>query len=423
MLLRLTVQNYLSIRDECELSFIAAPYKEHTDQLIHTRFAKHGLLPVVALYGANASGKSNMLYALAEFKRLVMTSFEGGQDRTGMKHKPFLLDEDGKHKPTTFILDFVMKDVRYQFGISHNDERVQEEWLFAFPKQIKQVLYSRNINEPSEFFFGRSLAGSNKQIQSITRPNSLFLSAAATSGHPLLSEIANFFKSGISIRLSSSPETPQKLAKIMQGDQELIQEVKRYLAMADTGIADIQIRKIDIPESEKGELREFMAAPQKMVGRKGRAEPDPGDAIYSLELGHKAKDGTVRFLDFTDESFGTLHLTSILPPVLLALRKGTAVILDEITTSLHTLLSRKLVAIFQDRSLNPHGAQLLFSTHDTNLLSIDVLRRDEIWFCEKASDGATSVYPLTEIKTKNTDNIERGYIQGRFGAVPFVEFT
>ena len=161
------------------------------------------------------------------------------------------------------------------------------------------------------------------------------------------------------------------------------------------------------------------------VGRSSQATPAAVDKSSSASntkiQTSPSSDNKVRFLDFGDESLGTQYLLGLLPSMLKALRSGATLVLDEITTGLHTLLARQLVTVFQNRTVNKLGAQLVFSTHDTNLLSPGVLRRDEIWFAEKNRDGATVVYPLTDVKTKNTDNIERGYIQGRFGGIPFLE--
>jgi uncharacterized protein len=263
------------------------------------------------------------------------------------------------------------------------------------------------------------LAGSNRQIQSITRPNALFISAATTSGHPVLSEVSKFFRDSLLLELSSSVGPSDRIAKQLEDDDELKLAAVKYLALADTGIMELKIEHTPIPEALRGEMAEIQRAFSKIVGSKFAVSPAP-EVDTTVKLGHTSADGRVRFLDFGDESLGTKYLFKLLPPMLKALKTGSVLVLDEITTSLHTLLARRLVSLFQDKKLNPNGAQLIFSTHDTNLLAPGLLRRDEIWFAEKGNDGATIVYPLTDIKTKNTDNIERGYIQGRFGAIPFI---
>lgn len=420
MLLRFSVANYLSIREEAELSFIATAFKDDVGHLIATRYSKYGVLPVVALYGANASGKSNILDALGFLRSLVMNSFKRAEDT--MLHRPFLLDEDSAAQPSTFILDFIMEDVRYQYGVMQSKQRVHEEWLYTFPKQIKQVLFSRSDTEQTEYYFGRSFAGSNRQIQSITRPTALFLSAGATSGHPLLTRISDYFATAI--RMRSQVSAPlDEVAKSLEQDAALQKEVVAYLAKADTGIADMKISTESMPEDIKQDLTHFYAALSKLTNLKVPQRNTQEEVMRKVELGHSSADGKVRYLRFEDESLGTKHLFAILPQVFTTLKNGTILVLDEITTSLHTLLARQLVSIFQDPLTNPKGAQLVFSTHDTNLLSPGLLRRDEVWFAEKSSDGRSVYFPLSDIKTKNTDNIERGYVQGRFGAIPFLRFA
>lgn len=418
MLLQFSVENFRSIRHRSEITFVATSLKDQRDTLIPSDHAKYGVLPVLALYGANASGKSNLLLAFRFMRSAVLSSFVRGEPGSGTPYEPFCLDDECNGEPSTFILDFVLSDVRYQFGFSLTAVRIVEEWLYAFPKKQKQILYSRDAREEDEeFYFSRSFEGSNKQIQSITRENSLFISAATKSGHPLLTAISSYFRRNISVRLTSSFERDSELAKEFSRDHTLLAESIRYLSLADTGIHDVQLHKTAVSEEHKSELDELYKVIAKMSGS---SQISPPKEHTSIRFGHTGSDGKLRYLDFADESLGTRYLFSLLPAMIVALRHGHVLILDEITTSLHTLLSRRLVSIFQDRDTNPKGAQLVFSTHDTNLLSPGFLRRDEIWFTEKTEAGETTVFPLTDIKTKNTDNIERGYVQGRFGAVPFL---
>ena len=418
MLLRFSVTNFLSIRDQAEVSFVATALKELPEEIIPSRYARHGVLPVLAVYGANASGKSNLLFALSCLRSLVLDSFTKADDNEGLVHRPFMLDLDNKARPTTFVIDFVINDTRYQFGVSFTAEVISNEWLYAFPKQVQQVLYSRDTAEPDIYYFGRGLTGSNRQIQSITRPSSLFLSAAAKSGHPLLSEIHDFFRNKIRVQRSNNAMPGETIAKRLEDDPVLQSEAAKYLAIADTGVVDIKIEKTPITDSVRGQITQFLEVFSKISG--AVEIPPAPDFDRSIKLGHLGGEGVVHYLAYGDESLGTKYLLSLLPAMLSTLKLGGLLVLDEITTSLHTLLAKKLVMAFKDRTVNTLGAQLIFSTHDTNLLSPGVMRRDEIIFAEKSREGATSIFPLTDLKTKNTDNIERGYIQGRFGAVPYI---
>lgn len=423
MLLRFTVQNFLSLRDRQELNFVATPLKEQSDSLIPSRYAKHGVLPVVALYGANASGKSNTLHALRHVRSLVLNSFARSDENSGVPHKPFLLDDNSKDVATEFILDFILNNVRYQFGISFNKQRFTSEWLYAFPNQTQQLLYSRFINQlnnEEDYKFGRNLKGSNQIIRSITRKNTLFISAAAKSGHSILTGIYNYFKDSLLFRLNSRADDDHLIAEQIDENPESVTTINEYLKMADTGISEIKITEENISDEIRSHMNDFFKAISKIGGSNDAAELQAPEKSKSIELGHNSADGKIRYLQFEDESLGTKYLLTLLPSMLSALKHGKVLVLDEITTSLHTLLAKSLVSIFNNKEINNSGAQLIFSTHDTNLLSSGTLRRDEIWFAEKLRDGSTSVYPLTDIQTKNTDNIEKGYLSGRFGAIPFL---
>jgi AAA15 family ATPase/GTPase len=415
MLLRFAVTNHLSIRETAEVSFVATSLKERSDSLISCRYAKHGVLPVVALYGANASGKSNVLSALVWLRSHVLMSFNTS-DEEGIPYHPFALDEESSARPSTFELDFVLEGTRYQFGLQINGERVLQEWLYSFPKSFQQVLYFR---EKDDYHFGRSLTGSNRLIQSITRKNSLFLSAAVKSSHPVLGKIGEFFRKSVRVTIGDHRMSEGMIAKRLDESASLRDAVSKYLSIADTGITDVQIENISIPEEERKSFADLFKAVRGVAD----LPPDlnPPDTRKLLKLGHHSSDGVVRYIDYDDESQGTVYLLSLLPAMIQTLELGGTLVLDEITTSLHTLLAQRLVALFGDKTINRNGAQLIFTTHDTNLLSPQLLRRDEIVFVEKSRGGESVVYPLSDIKTKNTDNIEKGYLQGRFGGIPYIE--
>jgi len=297
-------------------------------------------------------------------------------------------------------------------------QQVVQEWLYAFPKRTRQVLYHRNSDAPDEFYFGRALGGSNRQIQNITRPNSLFISVAAACAHPLLVKIWDYFKDCLVMKLSPGVSSNSHLAQKLANDDSLLTEAAKYLSMADTGITDVRITDTPIPDATKTQLTELYQVLGKLTGDKLKSEAP--DVDRKIQLGHSGRGQTIKYFDFEDESLGTKYLFSLLPSLLSSLKDGKVLVLDEITTSLHTHLAQRLVTLFTNKESNPNGAQLLFSTHDTNLLSPGLLRRDEVWLTEKSSEGATTVGALSDYKTKITDNIERGYLQGRFGAVPYL---
>ena len=425
MLLKFQVTNHRSIRNTAEISFVATSLKEQSESLVSCPYTKHGVLPVLALYGANASGKSNLLDGMAFFRHTILRSFVDGDTESGMAQHPFLLDDESRKQASTYIADFVLNGVKHQYGFSMTSERVVEEWLYQFPKHARQILFHRKASEESEFFFGRNLKGKNREVVAITRSNALFLSAAMIAAHTELSPIATYFRNALQFRLNPSAEPPAVLGIALNDDIELKRDVTKYLSIADTGIMELNIQE-QAQQAIRGDLANAVIDTIiKHIDSKGLSSKVKDDImalhLLDIKLGHQSEDGKTRELDFDDESLGTKYLLTILIPMLDVLKNGKLLILDEITTSLHTLLARKLVTLFMDPKINTKGAQLLFSTHDTNLLAPGLLRRDQIWFAEKsANTGDTEIFPLTDIKTKNTDNIERGYIQGRFGGIPFI---
>lgn len=418
MLLRFAATNFRSIKDRAEVSFVATSLKELREGLIPSRYAPFGVLPVMAVYGANASGKSNLLIGLARMRNLVRNSFGKNDEDNKLPYEPFCLDNESSSLPTRFELDFSLEDIRYQYGVAYTGERIAAEWLYAFPKQTRQILYHREFGAESEYHFGRALTGSNRQIQSITRPATLFLSAAVKSGHAFLCKIGEFLDSSIRVQLNNDAMPGEVIAKQLEKVPEMRSKVANYLSLADTGVTEIKIEKTPIPESRRQDFYAVLTALNKLTG--GTELPKAPEEDHSIKLGHTSSDGQVRFIEFSKESLGTRYLSGLLPPLIASLELGGTLVLDEITTGLHTLLAQKLVALFCDPKVNSRGAQLIFTTHDTNLLAPGLLRRDEILLAEKSKGGESNFFPLSDIKTKNSDNIERGYIQGRFGAIPYI---
>jgi uncharacterized protein len=418
MLLRFSVSNYLSLRREVTLLLAAGVNKELLHVVRKTPYVRHGVIPVAVIYGANAAGKSNVLSAIARMRLLVLNSFADGEEDSKLPHSPFALDESSRSAPTRFLIDFVLEGIRYQYGFAYTLNRIEAEWLYSFPRRARQVLFERRFDESrSQFKFGRSLLGANKNIQALTRANTLYLSAAAKAGHTLLSRIHSYFRDSLIVRMNLQPRPEQVVGDDLSAAPELVKELTRYLSWADTGISDIKLGSKELPENLRKTIGSFF---DLMKADHPGAEYNVPEQMPTVNLGHAGSGGKIYYLDFGDESLGTRYLMTIVIPLLRAIKEGGVLVLDEITTGLHTSLARRLVELFQSPQFNTKGAQLIFSTHDTNILVPGLLRRDQIWFAEKAEDGETSLFPLTDFQTKNSDNIEKGYLSGRFGAVPYI---
>lgn len=409
MLIQLQVENFRSLRDEQVLSLVAAHLDTDDPRLIREPKLGEALLPTVALYGANASGKTNVLLALEFMRDAVVNSHRLWEPTQGVPLEPFALSER-RHQPSRFEVDLFLGGVRYRYGFVLSSQRVEQEWLSAWPQRRQQIWFERDHDK---FRFGRSLGGENEAIRNLTRSNSLFLSAAAQNNHPKLSPIFAWF-AGMHFEqqqshLLNGPLWMRLLQHMFPASDQLAlfpdQQVDRdallrLLRTADTGILDFR----------------FESEPAGEGSQKRRRPP--------LYFRHQAEDGKEYWLPADAESGGTLALLRLAISLLPVLRHGGVLCIDELDASLHTTLSSKLLSLFSDPKHNAQGAQLIFTTHDTNLLGSTgtpaVLRRDQIWFTEKDTSGATHLYPLTDFHPRKEENLERGYLQGRYGAIPFL---
>ena len=416
MLLRFAVSNFRSIRDEQELSLVASQaIKDDPQALIETpALRKDKVLPAALIYGANASGKSTVVEALRFMCRMVLDSHTDLKPGAPLGRPPFRLAPGWPEKESRFDLTFVHEGVRYQYGFTAFDDRFGSEWLYSWPSGSRRELFMR---EAQEFSFGRFLKGDNQLIARNTKANSLFVSAAAQNNHEQLGFIYGFFSS-LHFSFTVSPSRfglDRHLTRFMPD-----QRAMKLLDILDTGVKTINIHRESLLDVYQ--RRGITVTDQKLaeIHGEGFTVKDAAERQWTKVItGHSARNGDIEIFDINDESTGTVRLLFILGPIFKALDSGSIVIIDEIDSSLHTLACEQIIALFQSPKTNPKGAQLIATTHDTNLLNPDTLRRDQVWFTEKDGEGATHLYPLTDIQTRKGDNIEKGYLQGRFGAVPF----
>jgi hypothetical protein len=410
MLIQFRVENHRSLRDEQVLSLVAANLGDSEDpRLLRPPELGEALLPAVALYGANASGKSNVLNALAFMREAVLRSHRFWEPEQGPPQEPFALSSKVK-EPSLYEVDFLMGGVRFRYGFVLSATRIEEEWLHAWPHGRKQVWFER---EGDRFDFGKHLHGENETIRGLTRANSLFLSAAAQNNHAALLPLFGWFRA-TQLELRRSPLLglkPSRAASL--GDlfsqfeedntawQHEREAIVHLLRSADLGILDMNV--------------EF---PQRSLS--GKLNP----STVEIYLRHQTAAGYDVWLPLEWESAGTVTLLGLATRLVRLLRHGGLFCVDELEASLHPALGLELLRLFQDPRHNPKGAQLLFTTHDTNLLGNVLgeppLRRDQIWFTEKDKSGATHLYPLTDFHPRKEENLERGYLQGRYGAIPFL---
>lgn len=413
MLLRFSVTNHLSIKDEQELLLTASPLKDNEAALIDCPAAGGGrMLPAVVIYGANASGKSNFIEALRFMQTAVLASHSQGEPGSRIPRKPFALDPDNADTPSVFDADFVFEGVRYRYGFEATDKAFVAEWLYAFPHGKQLKLFERG---DQSFSFGRELKGRKQIISELTRPNSLFISAAAQNDHDQLSKIAKFFRSmSIDTTISVGPMTVSSELSEEKVDGRVIE----FLARIGTGVTGYRIKKDEVSQEQLAIREKLNSALESVFEGFSKARLAVEKVDSSIQLSHEGTDGKDLFFDIDSESAGTRRLLIMLGKAFHALDNGAPYVMDELDASLHTQACEAILALFSSPETNPHGAQLIATTHDTNLLRSPLLRRDQVWFTEKNDEGATRVYPLTDIRTRKGDNIARGYLQGRYGAAP-----
>ena len=414
MLLRISVSNHLSLRDPQELSFVTSSLKDPTDGLIECPASPTGfVLPALVIYGANASGKSNVVDAVETMRAMVLYSHARGYPGGGVLHQPFRLDEESSKRPSRFEVDFVTDGVRHHYGFEASDREFLSEWLYAFPKSRRRTLFQRDGNE---FSFGRGLKGPNATIRRLTRPNSLFLSAAAQNDHERLTRVFAYFRSMTSDR-DIAVQGPE--ASLRLGDQGLDSRVIEFLKRVDPGVAGYRHKKIDISEEQRVFTREFLAVINKVMKSDIDTEMIETAIQTQIELSHHSQTGKRVYFELKHESAGTRRLLVLLGPAFCALDASGSLFIDELDASLHTLACEAVLRLFCSQETNSKGAQLIATTHNAHLMRSSVLRRDQIWFTQKRRNGSTELYPLTDIRTRKGDNFESGYLQGRYGAVPF----
>jgi hypothetical protein len=429
MLLRFGVKNHLSIRDYQELSCVAsAGYEDlkHTLRADNLRQKEKEFLPVIAIYGANAAGKSNVLDALAFFREAISRSHLDWEQDGELPQKCFSLDSASCNAESLYDCDVVVDGTRYQYGFALTQKGVTKEWLYAYPKGTRNIMFQRDFSDNAEadLYFGPSL----KKVTSVWKKISenrklLMLSAAGRKEmeHDQLTPFWRYFREMVTAIGIVERGAEAVLAGQIQ-DETVRSRIVEALKVADFGIVGVEIDSVAIPEESLEFTRDLFEFINKKFDRPGKSEfiPPPDKEQQRIHFRHLGGDGQTYLVRYDEESTGTKYLMQLLVPVIAALEKGSVLIVDEITTNLHTKLSEKIVSLFSSTETNKNNAQFIFSTHDTNLLSRELLRRDEIWFAEKDSEGATDIYPLSDFKTRKSDNIERGYLQGRFGAIPFL---
>lgn len=417
MLLEFSVTNYRSIRETQILRMTASKYYKGLEETNCFDAGVNGLsklLRVAVIYGPNAAGKSNLFRALHFMQNFVLLSHSHQEGQT-VNAAPFALDICMKNEPSEFEIFFVQDDVRYQYGFAVNKVRVTREWLMAFPEGKAQRWYVREYDakeEKDRWYFGSKFTGRRRIWQEATRKNALFLSTAIQLNNEQLKPVFGWFQNRLATILPGA-QINLGLSIDQCASEEGTQHIMAFMNSADIGISGVVVKKITLPPVKPEMLPPEMLQPLKNQILREKA-------IADIRFLHKTDAGESISFKFDDESDGTKKIFAFAGPWLDVLAKGRILFIDELDTSLHPLMVRFLIGLVQNPEINKHNAQLIFTTHDTSVLDIDLFRRDQVWFVEKDREQASRLYPLSDFKPRKGEALAKGYLNGRYGALPFI---
>ncbi len=415
MLIQFNFKNFKSFRDEVSLDLSATKITEHEEHIVE--IANDKLLRVAAIYGANASGKSNVYNAFEYMTYYVLESFKFG-DEDGRRRKkeedyqkviPFLFDENSRNQETTFEVFYVDNAEQtgkiYQYGFSLKDSEVVEEWLYSKAKTARNtyrtIFYRKSGEELEMNGFGKNHV---ENIKPALNKESLIVSLGAKLRIAKLKKVRDWFLENEVVNFGDPAENYFRSRMLPQGfvtSKDIQKNVVEYFSSFDESIQDFSVEEIPQEDGKETEKN------------------------YQIDTFHKMADSdkTVS-ISLSQESNGTLKMFALYPSLKEVLEHGAVLFVDELNARLHPLLVRNIILTFLSPEINTKNAQLIFTTHDVWQFSNELLRRDEIWMVDKKQDGASDLYSLVEFKDEEGIKIRRDevnakkYMTGSYGAIP-----
>jgi AAA15 family ATPase/GTPase len=442
MLIRFSVENFLSFKDEVELSMLPGKGRKHPEHIISSgKRATDNILKAAVIYGANASGKSNLIKAMSFARDIIVT---GRRPKQTIPIKPFRFDTACEQKPSKFQFEFSYNSKSYIYGFTLDALRIHEEWLYRFTSTGEKPIFERKTDENNETHIEFSnIKFKNKKEREFfdftamgTRPNQLFLTEAIERDIKRFEDIYHWFNK---ILVFISPNAQREgLEFDFMSDQDFQKSFQNFLQIFDTGISGIKLIEFDL-EKEAGIPDEVLSTlKQQMLQVEGhdvrvilhlpdgltylilRTNSNEFQAMRFMTIHKVNGENRETFLEVVEESDGTQRLFHLVPVLMELLGGERVVVIDELDRSLHPHLSYKVLELFLNNG-REKKSQLIVTTHESSLLNLDLLRRDEIWFVEKNKDGVSNVYSLEEFAPRYDNDIQKGYLLGRFGAIPFIK--
>ena len=424
MLIEFRFKNYRSFRDEAVLSLEAAGLGTYKNCLIRYS-SKTNLLPGAAIYGKNGGGKSNIIRAFWLAVQFIKNAQRTQHADAAIPVRAFKLNDYSVNEPTEFSFVYSLDGIKYWYSFSATREKICREELYHAPKGQKALVFSR---DGQAFTFTEEKA-KRRLIAEIVAQNQLFFSVACTMNDEACVNAMRWFRERIYFSRDYS-DIPQQLLEY-SNNPNMLKAISDYAKSADFGIEDMQFeinsKEItepqmpeDLPEGVKSALEQFLhALSQAQDVSEAKMAMGEIRAISMHQGRSRAGEKQLYPLELADESDGTRTLMSIAPAIQSVLDNGGLLLVDEIEKGLHPLLVDFIVSKFQSKETNPKGAQLIFTTHDTELLSMELLRKDQIYFTDKnQEDGVSELYGIKELGTKTAENIRKGYLLGKYGAIP-----
>ncbi len=424
MLIEFTVGNFRSFQKPVTLSLVTAKRTARDPKIdLNNTFKideNLSLLKSAAIYGANASGKSNLVAAMAFMRNFVVNSARETQAAEEIHVEPFRLNLENAQMPALFQIVCLIDDVKYRYGFEVNTKKVVSEWLFISGKKkdsnpVMREKESRLFTRNEEGIQRGATFREGKGVETKTRDNVLFLSALSQWNGPISQIVVKWFQTlGI---VSGLDDLGYRLFSLNKFQNDFFRnEMVHFVQALDLGIEGIRSEvkdrsQIKLPPDMPTELRDFFSKTDQwiLIRTQHKKYNDSGQVIGFEELDLEG-----------NESHGTQKLFFLSGPLLDTLQNGKVLFVDELEARLHPLITCEIIRMFHSPESNPKNAQLAFTTHDTNLLSNKRFRRDQIWFTEKDRFGASDLYSLAELKVRNDASYEQDYIQGKYGAIPFL---
>lgn len=395
MILEFSISNYMSFKEKVTFSMLANSSKGLDDNYIIVNDRK--ILKTGAIYGANASGKSNLFKALQTISLMLKNSNNIDINAT-LPIIPFKFDNDYITKASEFEIKFIINNIRYVYGFIADKNKIYDEYLYNYPNNRETKIFDRT--NVKEYTYPQKDEKILKEIEEKNSQNKFFLATATNWNYEKTKPAYDFLTNGI-ITFFNMEELKNIAFNIYDNnDNNLKNFALNFLKKADLNIEDYKISSMSIPE-------EFLKNTRVSV------------KTYQILFKHIGSDN---YLSFDEESLGTQIVFTFIPFIANTLNKQKVLIVDELDKSLHPFLVQYIVKMFNNPEINKNGSQLIFNTHDTNLLNLNILRRDQIWFTEKNNEtGESSLYSLSDFSVRKKEIVEKGYMLGRYGAVPFIK--